>query len=484
MTASKRNYGTAGIKDSAVLRKNRPCLIKYHLTGCLREVVGFFEKMATFDSGRFVFVRKMDTLQDNAVKNWKTKERYGLRQIRRALAQAEELGILTFDIKGRDGQKSGYVVADHDKIAFSWIKGRRCTLTVQHYNALRRPAKPKHQKRTKTVRVTSPVTSSSDCVTSSEACVTSRVTSSASPGDIRCDIIREEQQHTKSATYQALDGGSESSFEEASLSQPSLASKESLYEPASEKQNPSPLSLAKKTVDNTAPSAHGQEKKLTPTYGSMLSETNSAALEVERFAEIVDYTTRGRIELGRLKKYEHGKELAEACVEAVESLSDEPWPTSPDSAFARIMGCVMDLMNGQGLNVPTPWVACLGQLRRKSKSEAVTYSYRGEKDYFNTPVPPTLILTDFRSSIRAAMEQSPDNELAKKLDDGRDGIKSLFVQIAEDKGVPRSWGEAIPFLDAVLAQPFPEHYRTSLKALRATLVERSLQSFSSAYYGK
>lgn len=251
MCAQKKNYGADSVKTSVPIRKGRRCLIKYHLTGCLREVIGFLEKMAALDRDRFVFVRKMETLQDNAVKNWKTKESYGPRQIRRALAQAEELGIAIFDIKDRQGDKPGYVVAEHDKIAFSWIRGRRCTLTVQHDKSLRQPAKPKHQKRAKTApptypgllpdhsgsppetaKLTSRLTSFLDSVTSSEPKLTSRLTSSEPLGDITVDIIAEQKPDTNSDTCQKCNGSSEFGFDDASLCSLSLASKESLSYPA------------------------------------------------------------------------------------------------------------------------------------------------------------------------------------------------------------------------------------------------------------
>ena len=231
--SAQKNYGAESVKPSVPIRKGRRCLIKYHLTGCLREVVGFLEKMAALDRDRFVYVWKMETLQDNAVKNWKTKESYGPRQIRRALAQAEELGIAAFDIKDRQGDKPGYVVAEHDKITLSWISRRRCTLTVQHDQSLRRPAKPKHQKRPKTTaRLTSRLTSSLNSVTSSEATLTSRLTSSEALGDITVDIIAASEADTKSETYRERNGSSEFGFEDASLYEPSLASKESLTYPA------------------------------------------------------------------------------------------------------------------------------------------------------------------------------------------------------------------------------------------------------------
>jgi hypothetical protein len=104
----------------------KPCSPKRHFgPGCIRQIIGFAEKLADNDPDRFIWI-----------KNWsKTAKRgrngesgvYSVTQIKRSVWGLEACQFLVPAQKLRNGQiRTGWIVARHDDVAT--IDGRKCRL--------------------------------------------------------------------------------------------------------------------------------------------------------------------------------------------------------------------------------------------------------------------------------------------------------------------------------------------------------------------
>lgn len=115
-------------------RDGSPCKLKRHFKGCLRQVIGFAELMASRDPERFIWVN--DAFFRHARK-W-SGGYYSRRQVQRALSQAEQVGILGPAQRVRHGVRlQGFLVHDHDDI--SYREDGYCILPLrQHGYAIRR----------------------------------------------------------------------------------------------------------------------------------------------------------------------------------------------------------------------------------------------------------------------------------------------------------------------------------------------------------
>src|SRR5580704_11860917 len=107
--------------------RGKPCSLKRHCTGCMRQIIGYAETLAVQDPDRFIWVRAWQ----KTAKRGRTGEKgvYIATQIKRSVWGLESCRFLMPSRRFRNGQmRTGWIVAKHDDIAA--ITGRNCHLPV------------------------------------------------------------------------------------------------------------------------------------------------------------------------------------------------------------------------------------------------------------------------------------------------------------------------------------------------------------------
>jgi hypothetical protein len=106
--------------------RGKPCSLKRHFgPGCMRQIIGYAEKLATRDPERFIWVRDWQ----RTAKRGRNGESgvYSSSQIKRSVWGLEASQFLIPAQKLRNGQiRTGWIVARHDDVAT--IDGRKCRL--------------------------------------------------------------------------------------------------------------------------------------------------------------------------------------------------------------------------------------------------------------------------------------------------------------------------------------------------------------------
>jgi hypothetical protein len=106
--------------------RGKPCSLKRHFVpGCMREIIGFAEKLAANDPDRFIWIKNWS----KAAKRGRNGDGgvYGATQIKRSVWGLEACQFLVPARRHRNGQiRTGWIVARHDDVAT--IDGRKCRL--------------------------------------------------------------------------------------------------------------------------------------------------------------------------------------------------------------------------------------------------------------------------------------------------------------------------------------------------------------------
>jgi hypothetical protein len=111
------------------LKPGKKCSLKEHYRGALRELIGILDLLAANDPERFVFAG-VDALVERC-KKFKSKTKYGRRQIEHALAEFRAHYIVSKRLRRvRDGvEREGYIVTPHDCLCVG--EGDRCVFKGQ-----------------------------------------------------------------------------------------------------------------------------------------------------------------------------------------------------------------------------------------------------------------------------------------------------------------------------------------------------------------
>jgi hypothetical protein len=163
--------GARSTRSDVRVPKEKPCTLKRHFLGCLRQVIGLAEKLARNDPERFVWAGQQAFLKH--AKKRDGKRGYSQRQVRYSLATAESYGVLTPARRVRNGVlRTGFIVEHHDRIMSQ--KGGRCLLSLRPSST---PPRAPGQKRNRISSKTS--ASKSVLVASGSAPIASAPASSA-----------------------------------------------------------------------------------------------------------------------------------------------------------------------------------------------------------------------------------------------------------------------------------------------------------------
>ncbi len=337
MTLDKRGKASYYPTTRAINKHGNPCCrLKSHFKfdSSYRTVIGLAERTAALDPERFIWIQKWTQLQRQDGKK--------KRQLFYCLSFFEALGLLTPAYRFRNGaSRHGYVVASHDDISSISSDGKLCTLLTQNPSMA---ARRKRGQRRNASACQNARSASRDAFESASASA-----SQNSPECISSDAILmtdSELVRRRETLGSAIPVNPVNSVN-------------SVRENPVEDHHQNPSLSHSTSIDPDK--IHGQGKT---NYGERLYSVDRLDLSKGRFREIIAAATGDEIDISKAKRYPHIGELARACVEAVESLSDESWPEHAEAGFARMMGCVMDVMAARGLEVPKAWVACLSDFRR------------------------------------------------------------------------------------------------------------------------
>ena len=108
------------LKPLVRLKDGKLCSLKRHFKGCMRQVVGYLDLLASKDPDRLVWATAKN-IQLHCPTG-KGKELYGIRMVERALQAARDTGILSrqhaIELQERRGfiVGSAYVVAPHEAL--------------------------------------------------------------------------------------------------------------------------------------------------------------------------------------------------------------------------------------------------------------------------------------------------------------------------------------------------------------------------------
>jgi hypothetical protein len=109
----KSPVGQKLFRTSVIVSKSGVCSWKRHAKGCMAQLLGYMEWMATQDSERFVW-SKIETIIEKC-QTYDAHKKYKRSMVFRCLAEAKRLGIMCRDIRFRRGKnRLGFVMASHE----------------------------------------------------------------------------------------------------------------------------------------------------------------------------------------------------------------------------------------------------------------------------------------------------------------------------------------------------------------------------------
>jgi hypothetical protein len=424
--------------------KDKPCTMKRHFEGCLRQVVGFGEKLAASDPERFIWAGEQGFLKQARKRDG--KRNYSQRQVRYSLAIAESFGIFTPAKRFRNGAlRCGFIVAHHDSMTTK--QGTRCLLSL-------RPSRdaPRVRGQKRHGIITSKSASAPDVIASepdSIAFPAAEPTSFADGAGCLSDCPSE----CLSEPLQIVDRACDEQNQLADRAPKSA--KNGCSEPSN------PVSPAKESPVNKSPAdphLASEDQHFTCSIaalddldlrrragGDPIGHICHHLRTVNGIAELSDY----EFDPEYLEYYEHDEDaLMSACNEAIDELFEEPFEGR--KSRARVMGRAMELLReGYELNVPKGWVPAMKRLRTVSpERRSVVYNE------CNEPVKPSDVVTDWRSVLNFMDKNGELRALAVQNPE----LRHILVLVAERFGVPRGYLECRWYIRAVMTclKPVPE----------------------------
>jgi hypothetical protein len=392
--------------------RGKPCSLKRHFgPGCMRQIIGYAEKLASQDPERFIWVRDWQ----KTAKRGRNGDRgvYGPSQIKRSLWGLEACEFLVPARRFRNGQRrNGWIVARHDDVAA--ITGRKCRLTASpQFTISPRP----HGQRLEqyldgqgTVKGTVesiPRDCLRDCLRDSEIDskglsnggkrldgneMTGRVAKTVSPNPVipvnpvkrepsypsDWDAMEDDEGGVKpgptATTFSltSMTGGTEEETErQDSDSTPSKTKSSSPIQtvppsifgtfpvrPEFEGSTPSSPIQPVQDLKTIAPAARPEFK----TWQDPALAEN--ATKREQLHDCVKKISGGAFDPKYLDRYQHPQELLRCCAMALSESIRSPW-RDPAHGMARAMELMRELYD---LKVPKGWVLVMADLRSKNQA--------------------------------------------------------------------------------------------------------------------
>lgn len=182
----------------------------------------------------------------------------------------------------------------------------------------------------------------------------------------------------------------------------------------------------------------------------------------------IDRLSDGEFDTSFLKRYRYERELLKCCEQAVMEMSYEPYRGRTTNA--RVMGRVMELLRQMhGVDAPRGWYPAMKRLRaaadpmphhgwRKAKPDS---GQKGDEPGKCEVEEPGLRVRPEEIFLHGLSVLHPEHSWCggmSELLQARPDVGTLLIELARKLGVPGGWDDAVPFVDAALAQlsPWPE----------------------------
>ena len=426
---------------------SKPCSLKRHFIGCLRQVVGYAEKLAANDPERFVWVTERGFVQQALRRN--RKDLYSERQVRYSRQFAEQLGLFHPARKIRNGSmRVGFVVVGHDDVAVP--TGSRCILRNRWNPEKRRVRGQKRSdERVPTASRQVPNSCTSTVVAGKSACQNSCPPLSECLSTSRNECLSGDSEcpHSKHVAQSNCDY---SAFTEAkkSCSEPSHPVNPEKESPESISPRIRPARASISTpFDFDSDYKIALREKREPTIGTLKVLLTGKETDITLLSD-------GAFNIRSLARYKYIPELLECCTEAVKMLEDRPLLNG--RSYAAIMGQAMELLRTvHQLDAPPGWVPIMRLLRSRTAGDAAPHDQdwkakweearEAENELGNTDRKnPYNIFDPYHSAI-AVIDPASAEILFEDPD-----CRNIFLRLAKRRGrVPASHPEALRFMDEV-----------------------------------
>src|SRR5882762_6975900 len=354
------NVGAKSVRPEVRLR-GKPCSLKRHFTGCLRQVVGYLDMLATHDPERFVWC-SVENIQRHARK-WKTGVTYSRWQIFFCLREAKELGVLTSATRTRHGiHRRGFIVTSHDALIPGVVPDNPgCVLDFKPHSDEGQTTLRNSQTTLEKGQTTLPTTldSRSDHTADHTAVHTEKsqqVTEKESDSS-DTDAVLDEALDEVRRGLALLALSSQPCKESPGKKEPTETENEIEEVPVKSKtpMRPCTSSFNADMTDKTQTRGHGKADK---TIGDEIS------IEYAVGAEIIEAITDGEFDTEALANYTSTADLVESCIKAHAEMTAQPYLGR--KSYADVMGGAMKILRAKyDADAPRGWLPVMKALRRR-----------------------------------------------------------------------------------------------------------------------
>ena len=373
------NLGARSVFPRITKRAGRDCSFKSHARGCLREIIGLFEYLATLNPERFVYASHVYLGKQSKKGYDGLGGEFSQRQRLYALLLAEELGwIRPGFLWGRDG----WYVAEHDKLAKR--EHGMCILPETRTRLARTRGTTRAQHRKQLLQqhddpgAAGPIPSASPSAS---------LSASPSASEINSECISEcicsgSQVVEKAGIYAELDEKSGTSFGTSNPltrqpSNPILTSKpKSAFDHTGKtfcdgEDQSSQTSLTDAHAIAMPSLLHPNKKpRRIPAGGDGVLVGDVVKWPGDDLAAVVQAFSAGYFKHIDVLVRTYGPQdaLLAACHEAYEELRYEQYRGL--TSHARLMDVTMRRLDEEDIVAPKPWLAVIKQLRRARQATA------------------------------------------------------------------------------------------------------------------
>jgi hypothetical protein len=457
-TKSPANVGAKSVQPEVRLR-GKPCSLKRHFKGCLRQVIGYLDMLAAHDHERFAWC-SVGNIQRHARK-WKTGVTYSRWQIFFCLREAKELGVMTSAMRTRHGiPRKGFVVTSHDALMMI-IPGvipdkTTCVLEFKSHSVECQTTLENSQTTLENAQTTLPITLDSH---------------SDHTGDHTSDHTKKSQQVEENETDSPdADAVLDETLDEVrrALALGTLSSQPCKKNP--EKREPKKIeneiaekSVTDKTLTPPRNSSSDDLTDQTQTRGQGKTIGNEISIEYAAGAEIIEAVSDSEFDTEALANYSSTDDLVESCITAHAEMSDQPFLGR--RSYADVMGRAMKLLRVKyDANAPRGWLPVIKRLRA-SKANPET-----ERAASGPQIDLSKVLIVPWSAIHAVSHEDADALESERQTNPV--LSTVLIDAANRLGVPGSWVAGLEYADAVISelqrqnQPVPEPLASIQKKLQ------------------
>lgn len=451
------NVGDRSRKIVVKHRDGKPCSLKRHFKGCLRQVIGFLDLLAARDPERFVWATPQ-AIQERARK-WKDGgSTYVRSQIYLCLQLAEQFHIIEPAERMRGGYlRKGHIVVAHD--AITSLDGRTCTLWPNTDVRNRFAGDPPQPFSSAKSDKNPPLIGQQNSPIGQKQILIGQLIGQNHDSDRTANRTPDRTQ--KSA--QAHEGVGETGNDDAALSaglsevlqgsspvipvKSSLVKESPVYEPAGACAPPL-THTGDLTHSGSLRSPGGNGKTLTDSHDTLGDRLHLRGLTV---SETIQAVTDGEFDISYLDRYKDTDLLADCCVAAADEYEAELYRGR--WSLAAVMGLAMELLRERhNVDAPRGWLPVMKRLRQGGEPRNEQPNEQAT-EYIELPKwkpEPEQILTDGYSTLAFWSRAFGNGSLHIAAEDPQ--FMALLIEIARKQGVPGNWSEGLTFAEAVIAE--------------------------------